>query len=160
MLALWWERHAHDRTVICLDAHLDLQHIGAERIARLKESRSVEQVRALEKPHCLLPDKGFSYSVEDFLYPASRLGLINRLIWVAPPTVRIAYAAHAIEQLQQMDGVLPDDLYSFKKTDGGWIEGRLLGLDMVVCDYRHLDFIELPRDSLVDIDIDYIYHGT
>lgn len=155
VLPFWWEGRAHARTVVYLDAHLDLQHIGAERIARLEGCRSVEQVRALEKPHSLLPDDRFSYSLEDFLYPASRLGLIERLIWVAPPHVRTAYSAHAIGQLQQMDGVRPEDLYAFKKTSGGWIEGRILGLDMVICDYRHLEHIALPADSLIDIDIDY-----
>jgi tetratricopeptide (TPR) repeat protein len=155
VLPLWWEGCTQPRTIIYLDAHLDIQHIGAERIARLKGCRTVEQVRALEKPHFLVPDDGYSYSLEDFLYPASQLGLIERLIWVAPPHVRTAYTAHAIGQLQQMDGVRPEDLYSFKKNDGGWIEGRILGLDIVVCDYRHLEHIALPEDSLIDIDIDY-----
>lgn len=155
VLPLWWEGRAQARTIVYLDAHLDLQHIGDERIARLKGCRSVEQVRALEKPHFLMPDDRFSYSLEDFLYPASRLGLIERLIWVAPLHVRTAYSAHAIGQLQQMDGVRPEDLYAFKKTIGGWIEGRILGLDMVICDYRHLEHIALPADSLIDIDIDY-----
>jgi len=155
VLALWWEGRAQARTVVCLDAHLDLQHIGAGRIARLEGCRSVEEVRALEKPHFLLPDDRSSYSLEDFLYPASRLGLVERLIWVAPPHTRTASLAHAIGQLQQMDGVRPEDLYGFKRTDGGWIEGRLLGLDMVVCDYRHLEHLALPADSLIDIDSDY-----
>jgi len=155
VLPLWWEGRVKPRTVVYLDAHLDLQHISAERIARLEGCRTVEQVRALEKPYFLLPDDGYSYSLEDFLYPASQLGLIERLIWVAPPHVRTAYSAHAVGQLQQMDGVRPEDLYGFKKTDGGWIEGRILGLDMVVCDYRHLEQIALPEDSLIDIDIDY-----
>jgi tetratricopeptide (TPR) repeat protein len=155
VLALWWEIRAQGRTVVSLDAHLDLQHVNAERIARLKGCRSVEQVHALGKPHFLLPDGKFSYSLEDLLYPASRLGLIERLIWVAPPQARTAYAAAAIRQLQQMDGVRPEELYGFKRTDGGWIEGRLLGLDLVICDYRDLGHITLPGDSLIDIDIDY-----
>jgi tetratricopeptide (TPR) repeat protein len=155
VLPLWWEGREQARTVIYLDAHLDLQHINDERIARLQGCQSVEQVRAQEKPYSLLPDDRYSYSLEDFLYPASRLGLLERLIWVAPPHVRTAYAAHAIAQLQQMDGVQPEDLYSFKKTDGGWIEGRILGLDIVICDYRHLEHIAFPEDSLIDIDIDY-----
>jgi tetratricopeptide (TPR) repeat protein len=155
VLALWWEMRAQGRTVVSLDAHLDLQHVSAERIARLEGCCSVKQVRALGKPHSLLPDGKFSYSLEDFLYPASRLGLIERLIWVAPPHARTAYAKHAIRQMQQMDGVRPEDLYGFKKTDGGWIEGRILGLDLVICDYQDLGHLALPGDSLIDIDIDY-----
>ena len=155
VLPLWWEGRTRARTVVYLDAHLDIQHIGAERIARLEGCRSVEEVRALDKPHFLLPDAGFSYSLEDFLYPACQLGLIERLIWVAPPHVRGAYSAHAISQLQQMDGVRPEDLYGFRKTKRGWLEGRIHGLDMIVCDYRHLEHIALPEDSLIDVDIDY-----
>ena len=155
MLPLWWEAGAKARTVVYLDAHLDLQHIGAERLARLEGCTSVDEVRALEKPHALLPDGQFSYSLEDFLYPACRLGLIKRLVWVAPPHVRTSYAERAIQQLQQMDAVRPEDLYGFKKNTGSWIEGRILGLDLVVCDYLDLERIALPADALIDIDIDY-----
>lgn len=155
VLAHWWELGAKARTVVYLDAHLDLQHVGAERLARLAGCRSVEQVKALEKPHALLPDGQYSYSLEDFLYPAARLGLIDRLIWVAPPHVRTSYAKRAIQQLQQMDGVEPKELYGFRKNSGGWIEGRVLGLDLAVCDYLHLERIGLPADPLIDIDADY-----
>lgn len=155
VLPLWWEKGVRARTVICLDAHLDLQHVSDERIARLKGCRSIEQVRAIGKPHYLLPDKGFTYSLEDFLYPAFRLGLIERLVWVAPPHVRNAHPAQAIAQLQQMNGVLPEELYGFRTTDGGWTEGRILGLEVVICDYRHLEHLSLPGDSLLDIDSDY-----
>jgi tetratricopeptide (TPR) repeat protein len=54
-----------------------------------------------------------------------------------------------------MDGVLPAELGSFKKTVGGWIEGRLLGLEVTICDYRHLCEITLPSESFIDVDIDY-----
>ena len=80
VLPLWWEGREQARTVIYLDAHLDLQHISTERIARLAGCRTVEQVRSLEKPHFLSRDEGFSYSLEDFLYPASQLGLIERVM--------------------------------------------------------------------------------
>jgi tetratricopeptide (TPR) repeat protein len=155
VLPFWWEQGVRARTVVYLDAHLDLQHISAERLAALEGCGTVEQVRALEKRHALLPDKGSSYSLEDFLYPAARLGMINRLIWVAPSHVRTDNAERAMQQFQQMDGVRPEDLYSFRKTRGGWLEGRILGLDMIVCDYLDLDQIAVPADAVIDIDIDY-----
>lgn len=159
VLALWWEMRAPASTLVSLDAHLDLQHISAERIAWLEGCQSVEQVRALQKEHFLLPDGRFGYGLENFLYPASRLGLIERLIWVAPQHVRTAPLVHAIRQLQQMDGVRPEDLYGFRTTGEGWLEGRILGLDVVVCDYRHLEHMALPANSLIDIDIDYFIAG-
>jgi tetratricopeptide (TPR) repeat protein len=155
VLPFWWEQGVRARTVVYLDAHLDLQHISAERLAALEVCGNVERVRALEKRHALLPDKGYSYSLEDFLYPAAKMGLISRLIWVAPSHVRTVYVERAIQQFQQMDGVRPEDLYSFRKTIGGWIEGRILGLDIIVCDFLDLDQIAVPSDAVIDIDIDY-----
>jgi hypothetical protein len=154
VLAHWWREHCRLRTVVYLDAHLDLQYVNPERIRRLTQCSSADQVTALEKPHDLCPDRQFSYSLEDFLYPASRLGLIGRLIWVAPPHVRTGYSEKVVEQLRQMDGVGADDLMSFRRVDGR-IEGRLLGLDLTVCELGQLDGITLPADSLIDIDVDY-----
>jgi len=154
VLPHWWREGARARTVVYLDAHLDLQHVNPDRIRRLEQCTSVEQVAALEKPHDLCPDGEYSYSLENFLYPASRLGLIGRLIWVAPPHVRTGYSDRAVGQLRQMDGVLPEELASFRRVDGR-IEGRLLGLDITLCDFRQLERLALPADCAIDIDVDY-----
>ena len=122
---------------------------------QLEECTTYEEFKGLEKPHPLFPDRQFSYSIEDFLYPAHRLGLIDRLIWVAPPHVQTGYSQAAFSQLQQMDGVRFDDFSSFKKVSGGWIEGRLLGLPITICNHLQLDTLSLPADSLIDIDTDY-----
>jgi len=154
VLAHWWREGARARTLVYLDAHLDLQYVNPERIRRLEQCTSAEQIAALEKPHDLWPDERFSYSLEDFLYPAARLGLIKRLIWVAPPHVRTGYSERVVEQLRQMEGVAPEDLESFRRVDGR-IEGRLLGLDVALCDLGQLDQLAPPADSLIDIDVDY-----
>lgn len=154
VLACWWREGCRGRTVVYLDAHLDLQYVNPDRIRALEHCTSADEVAALEKPHDLWPDRQFSYSLEDFLYPASRLGLIKRLVWVAPPHVGAGYSAKAVDQLRQMDGVGADDLMSFRRVDGR-IEGRLLGLDVTLCDLGQLRGMTLPPDSLIDIDVDY-----
>lgn len=154
MLPLWWSEARGARTVVYLDAHLDLQYVNPQRVRRLEQCTSAEQVAALEKPHDLYPDGAYSYSLENFLYPASRLGLLGRLIWVAPPHVRTGYAEKVIGQLRQMDGVLPEELGSFRRVDRRF-EGRLLGLDITLCDFRELERLALPADALIDIDVDY-----
>ena len=154
VLPHWWREGARARTVVYLDAHLDLQYVNPGRIRRLEQCTSVEQVAALEKPHDLSPDGQFCYGIEDFLYPAARLGLIRRLIWVAPPHVMTRYSDQAPDQLRQMDGVGPDDIMSFRRVDGR-IEGRLLGLDLTVCDLGQVEAVPLPGDSVIDIDVDY-----
>ncbi len=154
VLPHWWSGGARARTVVYLDAHLDLQYVNPDRIRRLEQCNSAQQVAALEKPHDLCPDAEFSYSLENFLYPASRLGLIGRLVWVVPPHVMSDYSDRVVEQLQQMDGVLPEELASFRYVDGR-IDGRLLGLDLTLCDFRQLERLALPADSVIDIDTDY-----
>lgn len=154
VLPHWWSEGAGPRTLVYLDAHLDLQYVNSERIRRLEQCTSAQQMAALEKPHDLCPDGEFGYSLENFLYPATRLGLIGKLIWVLPPHVRTGYSDKVATQLEQMDGVLPEELMSFRRVDGR-IEGRLLGLDLTLCDFRQLERLALPADSRIDIDVDY-----
>jgi tetratricopeptide (TPR) repeat protein len=155
VLPEWWSRGLRARTLIYLDAHLDLQYVSPKRLGDLEQCTTVQAVKRLEKTHHLLPDRNFSYSLEDFLYPAHRLGMIERLIWVAPPHVQQGYSRAILDRLQQMDGVQMDDLASFRKAADGWIEGRLLGLAIAVCNYRQLESMALPADTLIDIDTDY-----
>ncbi|MFM6052080.1 MAG: hypothetical protein ACKPA7_10635, partial [Sphaerospermopsis kisseleviana] len=56
--------------------------------------------------------------------------------------------------LESMEGVSLEDLSSFQMVDN-MLTGKLLGLDMVACQYTDLVNLELPADSLIDIDIDY-----
>lgn len=155
VLPAWWALGARPRTIVYLDAHLDLQHIGDERIAQLRQCRSADELRALEKPHPLYPDSGGAYSLEDWIFPAHRLGLIERLVWVSPPHVGDGASAHALAQLQQMDGVTPEELRGVRRAEGGWVEGRLLGIPICIVNLQQLARLPLPPDSLIDIDIDY-----
>ena len=155
VLSEWWSRQVHERTLVYLDAHLDLQHVNSNRLDRLRRCTTLEAVRRLEKPHHLCADRQFSFSIEDFLYLAHRMKHIRHLVWVAPSHVRIGYSQVVFDQLQQMDGVLPQELTSFKRAGTGWIEGRLLGLDITICHYQQLATLPLPDDSLLDIDTDF-----
>ncbi|HEX5104311.1 MAG TPA: hypothetical protein VFV87_10895 [Pirellulaceae bacterium] len=155
VLAAWWSLASGARTLLYFDAHLDLQQVSTQRLGRLEACTSPQDVAELNKPHHLCPDHGFSYSLEDFLYPSHRLGLIERIIWVAPPHVNTAYTHAAFERLQQMDGVQFEELLSFRRVQQSWIEGRLLGVDLTICDYRQLEKMKLPADTLVDIDTDF-----
>ncbi|MDZ7841202.1 MAG: hypothetical protein U5R46_10360 [Gammaproteobacteria bacterium] len=83
-LPVWWHAAAAPRTVVYLDAHLDLQQVGEERLQRLERCRSPDEVRALEAPHHLNSSPEYAFGIENFLYPAHRSGLLDRLIWVAP----------------------------------------------------------------------------
>lgn len=154
-LVEWYERGLHGRTLVFLDAHLDLQFIGEERISRLIDAGSPDRFRQLEKPDHLLPDGDYVFGLENWLYAAHRLGIVERLIWVAPPHVDISYSEGVLRHVQQMDGVTLDEILSIEQSADGWYHGKLLGLDIVVCNLEHLPSVEPPAGSLIDIDTDY-----
>lgn len=154
-LPVWWDQPAPPRTVVYLDAHLDLQRTGEEGIRALEACRSMEDVSALEAPHHLESSSRYAFGIEDFLYPAHRLGLIDRLVWLAPPHVPREYSHALLEYVEQIDGITFEELTGFVRTGRSALRGRLLGLDITLCDVDDLDALELPGDYCLDIDVDY-----
>ncbi len=154
-LAVWWARHEAPRTLVYLDAHLDLQKTGDDSLASLKACTSLQQVQALETPHHLNPSSRYAFGIENFLYAAHRLGLIDRLIWVAPPHVPRHYSAALVDYVQQMDGISFDELTGFRRLGRNAMRGTLLGLDITICDYDDLDSLDIDKNYYLDVDIDY-----
>lgn len=150
----WKRRGVQGCTLIYLDAHIDLQFVSQKRIENLQHCATAEDLAKFEKPHHMLPDRGYSYSIEDFLYPAHRLGMISRLIWVNPCQKNQQKPQDLIGRLQGMQGVCLEDLTSFKQV-GNIVEGKILGLDLVICNYQDLAQLQLPPNTAIDIDIDY-----
>jgi tetratricopeptide (TPR) repeat protein len=155
VLAHWHRRGVRGATLVCLDAHLDLQFIDAARIERLARCDHDHAMRALESPHPLHPSRDACFGIEDFLYAASRLGIVRRLVWVAPPHVLAFGFSTALAGLQQMEGVTIEQLESFRTTRGGWLEGELLGLAMLIGTLPQLGALKLEQPLLLDIDADY-----
>lgn len=154
VLPHWVAQGLRDATVVCLDAHLDLQFIAPERIARMRACASAGEIAQLESPHPLSPLRDACYGIEDFLYAAVQLGVLRRLVWVAPPHV-LARMDLALQALRQMEGVTPREIDSFRRTTGGWFEGRLMGLELVVLEWQQLAKLPLDGTIAVDIDADY-----
>ncbi len=155
VLVEWWQRGLRAQTLVYLDAHLDLQYIGNDRLKKLLDADSVAAIKSLEKPSQLLPDGDFVHSLENFLYPASRLGIVNHLIWIPPPHIDVGLTPSVIEHVQQMDGITLEELTNFRQSAGGWLEGTLAGLKITICRLEHLVDIEVPNELLLDIDTDF-----
>ena len=155
VLAHWHASGVRGATLVYLDAHLDLQFIDPARIARLAACTDAAQLARLESAHCLSPDRSACYGIEDFLYPAAQLGLIRRVVWVAPPHVLEGGMANALQSLLQMEGVTMAELESFQVGQGGALEGRLLGVELAICLLEQLPAMALAAPLLVDIDADY-----
>jgi hypothetical protein len=151
----WFAAGASGATLVYLDAHLDLQFIAPERVERLRQCTTAAEMSKLESPHPLSPDRTACFGIEDFLFAAGRLGLVRKVIWVAPPHVMRVGMAAAIGGLLQMEGVTLGELETFHRTAGGWIEGRLMGVDLVIGGLPQLSGLALQEPVLVDIDTDY-----
>jgi tetratricopeptide (TPR) repeat protein len=154
-LPVWWAESNSPRTIVYLDAHLDLQRTSEDSISALRSCTTVDEIRALESPNHLNPSTRYAFGIENFLYPAHRLGLIERLVWVAPPHIPRQYSPPLIEYMQQMDGITFDELIGFESLGGNTLRGSLLGLDITICDYDQLDTLGLETPYYLDIDIDY-----
>lgn len=161
-LPIWWQyqqQHAGDAerasTVVYLDAHLDLQKVSQQAIVRLAACQSLQQVQALESPSHFNPNEKFSYGIENFLYAAHKLNLLERLIWVAPEHIPRRYSSSLLDYMQQIDGITFEQLSGFKEVAGGALRGTLMGLDITICDYQSLQQLQLAENYLLDIDIDY-----
>jgi len=155
VLADWIDRGFHGKTLVYVDAHLDLQFIREERMQKLRAAATRDEITALEKTNHLLPDGDFVYGIENFLYAASQLGVIDRLIWVSPPHVDIRLSPQVLDYVQQIDGVTFEELTSIRKTADSCYEATLLGLDITFCGVDGLERLSIPEDSLVDIDTDF-----
>ena len=159
VLVHWWHRGVRERTVICFDAHLDLQRVSNERVQRLAQCKSVAEFASLGKPHHLIPQLQYCYGIEDFLYVAHRLGIINRIVWVVPPHVPIAGSRVAVDQLAETDGVTLCELQSFSRmdldSDEPPVTGTMLDVDLTICRHKDLPKLDIDDDALIDFDIDY-----
>ncbi len=153
-LPVWWAQPERPRTVVYLDAHLDLQQLDAAKIDALRRCETIEAVRALEAPHHLESSSRYAFGIENFLYPAHQLGLIEHLIWVAPPHVPTTYSPALLEYVQQMDGISFEELTGFA-AEGSALHGRLLGLNITICGLGDLGELEIAPGYCLDIDIDF-----
>lgn len=154
-LHVWHKLGLNHATLIYFDAHLDLQHISEQRIVKLKQCQTTEEIACLEKPNHMDPDKGYSYGIEDFLYAAHHLGIIDHVIWVHPlPKEEKNNPMDSIRMLQNLQGFSFNDLTSFEIVDN-YVEANLLGLKVTICGYQDLSRLTLPENTFIDIDIDY-----
>lgn len=155
VLADWIDRGFQGKTLVYVDAHLDLQFIRDDRMQRLGAAAARGDIGALEKTDYLLPDGDFVYGIENFLYAAAKLGVIDRLIWVSPPHVDIRLSPEVLDYVQQIDGVTFEELTAIRPTAESCYEATLLGLDITFCGVDGLERLSIPDGSLVDIDTDF-----
>ncbi len=154
-LPVWWARRDRPRTVVYLDAHLDLRPVAPQAMASLQSCSSIEEVEALGAPHYLDTSPDYAFGIDNFLYAAHKLNLIERLIWVTPPHIPRTYTQQLIDYLQRVDGITFEELTGFEEAGPNVMRGNLMGLDITICDYDRLDAVGIGDEYNLDIDVNY-----
>ncbi len=153
-LVEWKRRGVSSRTVVYLDAHLDMQHIEDHKIRRLAAAPDIESFLSLERPIFLDESPRYCYSLENYLYAAVRLGMINRIVWVYPfedflPANRIL---SYVGSFMGPDRAKP---YQERRRDVTLLGVAAGDFDLLVCPLGCLDQVEKDAKFLLDIDLDY-----
>jgi len=153
-LGEWKRRGVSSRTVIYLDAHLDMQHIDDDKIQRLAVAPDMGSFLSLERPIFLDESSHYCYGLENYLYAAVRLGMIDRIVWVYP-FEDFVLANRILSHVRSFLGPDKAKLYE-KKCRDVVLPGVTTGeFDLLVCPLDCLNEVETNTTFLLDIDLDY-----
>lgn len=137
-----------------IDAHLDIgrEGLGPQRLQAISQSSSdaeVEQAHALGC--CYLPWGGLHCG--NYLYPAIKEGLVQRLTWVIPDHLPIGdLLSWARRHLDGWFELSLTEAASLRVMDGR-VTGTVLGIPIEVGTW---DSLSAPQEPiLLDVDIDY-----
>lgn len=155
-LIAWRRAGVHDRVLVHLDGHPNLDWIPDETVARLAAATATELLNHEIHPYSLRDDPHAGFGVANFVYPAARLGLVRELIWVVPDgALRDRGAAQRLilgALIREMQMVPVAEARSLR-FDDGVVRGQILELPIIVCELSHLPRLDEP--VLLDIDLDY-----
>ena len=137
-----------------VDAHLDIgkTDLGEDKLARLiscADSAAAQRAGLLGNSY--VPWGGLHCG--NYLYPAIREGIVNRLTWVIPPDLPdgplLPWARRHLNGWYELE--LQE--YASLEVEGERLVGTLLGIPVEIATIENL---ELPTEPvLMDIDLDY-----
>ncbi len=141
-----------------VDAHLDIGRDGLTpaRLAQLKECQTLDEahLRGL-CGNAYVPWGGLHCG--NYLYPAIREGIVDRLTWVIPPDI---VSGNLLDWARgHLDGWFDLTLEEFDHLhqQHGVVQGTILGIPFQL---GTADMLPLPdQPVLLDIDIDYFLNG-
>lgn len=154
--ALAWWRYLDIRsgTLVHVDAHPDIALLppgGLETLAAVDPLT----MQSYEADLVAYTRSGL-YDLSNFLYPAIRLKLFRRVIWVIPDHMAVSpeQFQHGIERLFKEDlaGIPIRDWRSIQ-WNGCSCHLSLFGASVTICRMRDLPFI--PEPVTLDIDLDF-----
>jgi hypothetical protein len=160
VLAFWRTEGVRDATALVLDRHLDLKRIADRRLAMLDAAGDDPAALAvLRRQPPLRDDDDVAYGSDDFLYGAMHLGVLRRLVWVAP----LGEEASARDLARTLWGALTpvvghghEVLETFAAGPAS-AHARVAGFDVELTTLSRVALLDLPDGVRVDVDLDFFY---
>ena len=155
-LIAWRRAGVRERILVHLDGHGDLDWLPEETIVRLAAA-TPEELEDLElHPYSVEGDTLDRFGIWNFIYPASRMGIVREMIWVVPDGTlgSLAAAQSLVRELlvRKLQMIQFEELRAMR-FHPGMVRGEVLGLPITICELDNLPPIDEP--VLLDIDLDY-----
>ncbi|MBJ6363198.1 tetratricopeptide repeat protein [Paenibacillus sp. GCM10012307] len=162
LLNYWVKKQYQNEFVIYFDQHLDFKKISEENLKILKSySEKNQNMNELNRDVPFREYETYPYGLDNFLYAAKELNIIDHLIWVYPNN------DYTINDLQKVlitnvsliAGFKEEVLSSFAINEYS-VELSVNHLKIEITNLKYLSHIKLNKTPLIDIDLDFFYNSN
>ena len=155
-LITWRSAKVRDRVLVHLDGQVDIDWLPDLTVARIAATDPLELPELELHPYAVGARTLDHFGVANFIYPATRLGIVREVVWVVPDgTLRDAPAAGALVRevvLGRLQGIGIEEARGFHLA-GRTVQGTLYGVPITICELADLPYFAEP--VLLDIDLGY-----
>ncbi len=155
-LITWRSAKVRDRVLVHLDGQVDIDWLPDLTVARIAATDPLELPELELHPYAVGGRTLDHFGVANFIYPATRLGIVREVVWVVPDgTLRDAPAAGALVRevvLGRLQGIAIEEARGFHLA-GRTVQGTLYGVPITICELADLPYFAEP--VLLDIDLGY-----
>lgn len=139
------------------DAHIDIAHMEYNIANKICSSQSAEELKMFEEEVWYRHRGKQGYHCGNFLYLAISMGMISTFVWVMPNEYNRSYVDVFKSIVTKIGGVGEKDFANISYNNKG-ISATLYGVDIKVVTLKELSELKLSENTVVDIDIDYMFN--
>jgi tetratricopeptide (TPR) repeat protein len=155
-LIAWRTARVRDRVLVHLDGQADMDWLPDLTVARIAATDPLELAELEVHPYAVGGGVLDGFGTSNFIYPATRLGIVREVVWVVPDgTLRDAAMAGALVRevvLGRMQMIGIEEARGFHLA-GRTVQGTLWGVPVTICELADLPYFAEP--VLLDIDLGY-----
>jgi tetratricopeptide (TPR) repeat protein len=155
-LIVWRRARVRDRVLVHLDGQPDMDWLPDLTVARIAASDPLELGELEQHPYAPGGRTLDRFGVSNFIYPATRLGIVREVVWVVPDgTLADAAAASALVReviLGRMQMIGLEEARGFHLA-GRTVQGTLWGVPVTICELADLPYFAEP--VLLDVDLGF-----